>query len=116
MAWTPQWDDGDFQIWLYVPAAEDEIVDLYRAAPLLMPEWLEHRAGRDIYVGLAENGVLVSAYSWALPRVEADSVVASVIKSARDRLVKGSVAEPNVEDRFVQAFKGLMERNLSACQ
>lgn len=86
LAWMLQGADDVQQLWLYVPLTGAELDDFYRERPAVLADWLRPLHGRDAYVAIAYDSVLLLANLWRLPDAPAGQFTTRVAHAALDEL------------------------------
>lgn len=88
LAWMALGHGGLAELWIYVPLTDEEAESLTDDPPALLVDWLAHRVGRDVFLGLAENGVLVFTTGWQVPDASPNRLHADAINFAVGELLK----------------------------
>lgn len=88
LAWLLLGHGGLAELWIYVPLTSEEAESLTDDPPVLLVDWLARRVGRDVFLGLAEDGILVFTTSWRVPDASPSRLPADAINFAVGELLQ----------------------------
>jgi len=91
LAWMIHGAGGEYQLWLYIPLTGEELSDLYASDLTMLAEWVTRLAGRDSFVGLAADSVLILTTPWLVPEGEAGDLLGAALDAVA-RELKRSLA------------------------
>ncbi|SDT39774.1 hypothetical protein [Actinoplanes derwentensis] len=115
LAWMLQGADDSQQLWVYVPLTAAELDDFYRDRPDALADWLRPRHGRDAYVAIAQDGVLLLANAWRLPDVSAKQFTNHAARAALDE-IRRTLSVPELPRRFDEELRTIKTEPLELAE
>lgn len=84
LAWMMHGHEDEAELWVYVPLVADEAELMLDDPPLLVAKWLADRSGREAFVAVAVDGILLVSTLWTVPDVAPVELPSAAARAIRE--------------------------------